>query len=341
MNSHCPNLLKRVCAATRRSNRYSILSSQNFKMESCLASNIHSNNMLYLSKRNFASLSQKIKMLRKATNAPMMECKKALTNSNEDMDLALELLRKQGSAKASNKVAGREANEGLIGLVIDDEASNGALVKISSETDFASRSSEFCKIVAYVADKAMMLRSNDVDILKQDRGIMKKMEVAVLAIRENLDIVDVRPINSSTNILAGYVHGKSPHSSDAGSAAALLELAWLKETGDKAIAEEAGKRLAMHIVATKPQYLSSEDIPDEVLCKEKSLLLEQLNESGATNNKPKEIVNKIVNGKLNKYFSEVCLIDQPHVVEEKSPPVKKVLEGLGLKVTRFEYMSIV
>ena len=277
-------------------------------------------------------------MLREATNAPMMECKKALTNSNEDMDLALELLRKQGSAKASSKVAGREANDGLVGLKIDDDCSSGALVKVSSETDFASRSAEFSKLMSYVAEKAVSVEN--LDALKQDESIIKELEEAVLAIRENLTIADVRSIKSSDNILAGYVHGKSPHSSNAGSAASLVELAWIKGSGEKSLAEEAGKKLAMHIVASKPLYLSPEHIPEEILSKEKSILLEQLNESGATKNKPKDIVDKIVTGKLNKFYSEVCLTDQPHVVEEKNPAVKKVLKDLGLKVARFEYMSI-
>jgi len=288
--------------------------------------------------RNFSSLPQKIKQLREATNAPMMECKKALTESNEDVALAMEYLRKQGSAKASSKVAGREANEGMIGLSIDDDNSNGALAKVSSETDFASRSPEFVSLVINVADKG--IKAESVELLKKDESIVSQLEETVLAIRENLNITDIRSITSSDSILAGYVHGKSPHSNDVGTSAALVELKWIKDnnSGDKNLAIEAGKKLAMHIVASKPQYLTPQDIPEDIIMKEKAILMEQLGDT--VNKKPKEILDKIINGKINKYYSEVCLTEQPHVVEEKSPAVKKVMKAIGLEVKHFEFMSI-
>mmetsp|Transcript_18158 Transcript_18158/g.28241 ORF Transcript_18158/g.28241 Transcript_18158/m.28241 type:complete len:332 (-) Transcript_18158:304-1299(-) len=284
------------------------------------------------------SLSAKIKELREATNAPMMECKKALTDPEVggDIELAIEHLRRQGSAKASSKVAGREAKDGLVGLCISHDSSCGALVKVASETDFASRSSVFSNLVLAVANKAVEKEEVDVDTLTSDETVQKLFEEAILAIRENLSIAYVRSLkHTDGSILAGYVHGTT--APNVGTSAAMVELAWINgNEKDTEKAKEAGKKLAMHVVASRPQYLAPSDIPTEILEKEKAILMEQLADSG----KPQEVLEKIIKGKLNKFYSEVCLEEQPHVVEEKSPKVSKVLKSLGLEVKRFEAVSI-
>lgn len=242
----------------------------------------------------------------------------------------------KGSAKASSKVAGREAKDGLVGLCISDDGRYGALVKVASETDFASRSSVFSNLVLDVAKKAVEKEQVDVDSLTGDATVQKLFEEAILAIRENLSIADVRSFsNGDDSILAGYVHGSTVP--NVGTSAAIVELAWIN--GDKKDiekAKEAGKKLAMHVVASKPQYLEPSDISNDVVEKEKTLLVEQL----ADSRKPNNVLDKIVKGKMNKFYSEVCLTEQPHVVEEKSPKVSKVLKALGLEVKRFESVSI-
>jgi len=300
------------------------------------------------------SLPQKIKELREATNAPMMECKKALMSPdvNGDISRALEFLRKQGVAKASSKVAGREAREGLVGLSISNDGSKGCVIKISSETDFASRSREFANLLEEASEKIIddelivldeANPSNYTELMKQSKIITNLVDDAILGIRENLSIEEVQYFESDGNSrLAGYVHGKSPHSHKAGSTAVIVELIGADDAATKNLEhtmEEAGKKLAMHIVATRPQYISKEDVPTDVIQKEKQILMEQLLDS-KDSNKPENILNKIVEGRLGKYFSEVCLNEQPHVVEEKSPKVSSVLGKLGIQVKRYHLSSI-
>jgi len=282
----------------------------------------------------------------------MMECKKALSETENDYEKATEWLRKNGSAKAASKLAGRDATEGLVGIAFDEHANgngNGntakaSIVRVASETDFASRSEDFANLVGIVANGALV----DADL----EGIMKvvqrnnngktaktvkdALDEAILAIRENLQIAGVEQIvaSSKDSVLTGYVHGKVVNDSNAGTAAAVVEL--LPKKTECALSKEEivefGRKLAMHIVAAKPSYLNPEDVPAHVLEKEKQFLMEQMADTG----KPPEILEKIVVGRMRKFYEEVCLMEQAHMLEEGNPKVSKALNDLGLELVTFK-----
>jgi len=275
----------------------------------------------------------------------MMECKKALSSPevNNDLELARDWLRKHGSAKASSKVAGREALEGLVGIKINDRVAS--LVKVASETDFASRSEVFSAFVQEVADAAASADSTTVvhDIpkfvstAKNDDGkpLSESLNDAILAIRENLQVDSVTLLpssssSSSNSLLAGYVHGRASPTATCGTSASLVEVEYSSEKGKEAAAD-AAKKLAMHVVAAKPRYLNPSDVPEDVVRKEKEILMEKM----AGSKKPPEIMEKIITGQLRKFYEGICLTEQAHMVEEGNPKVEKALKELGLEVKGF------
>jgi len=292
----------------------------------------------------------------------MMECKKALSASEvaNDIDKAKEWLRKHGSAKASSKVAGREALEGLVGIKINNESGVGSVVKVASETDFASRSEVFSTFVQEVADAAAAQATTYIDNgdrVRPDPNIANFMKTsqttngkpiseslndAILAIRENLqvDSISVMKTSSPNSILAGYVHGRASPQHTCGSLGSLVELEIIDDKQAEDIAQETAKKLAMHIVAAKPHYLNPTSVPTSILSKEKDILLSKMNENSANANKPPEILEKIINGQLRKFYESVCLTEQAHMVEEGNPKVGKVLKGLGLEVKGFKLMGL-
>mmetsp|Transcript_33412 Transcript_33412/g.54554 ORF Transcript_33412/g.54554 Transcript_33412/m.54554 type:complete len:369 (-) Transcript_33412:99-1205(-) len=301
-----------------------------------------------------SSTAQLVKQLRESTGAPMMECKKALSSPevNNDIQLAQEWLRKHGTLKASSKVAGREALEGLVGIQIT-ELENGkkvaSLVKVASETDFASRSEVFSTFVQEVADAAAAAGTdstasvddipNFLSTAKNNDGklLSESLNDAILAIRENLQVSSISLLQSSSpnSVLAGYVHGRSSPNATCGSFASLVELEGTSEK-DKEKAQEAAKKLAMHIVAAKPLYLNPDSVPESVVQKEKEILMEKMQGT----NKPPEIMEKIITGQLRKFYEGICLTEQPHMVEEGNPKVSKFMKGLGLEVKAFRLMGM-
>ncbi|CAJ1966922.1 unnamed protein product [Cylindrotheca closterium] len=275
-----------------------------------------------------------LKELRALSGAPMMECKKALGEVKGDVQEAMDWLRKHGAAKASQKVSGRDAEEGLVSCTVSADRKSAAIVKISSETDFAGKSPAFVNFVTHVASATLQsgeagsIEADNVLPLESDsKSVQLALEEAMIAIRENLGISSATKLVTEDGILVSYVHGRV-NNSDAGSAAAIVELIG---SADEETMIDAGKKLAMHIVAAKPSYLSPEDVPEEAVNKEKEVLESQI----AGTNKPPEVMEKIVNGKLRKFYSEVCLTEQEHMVEEKTT-VAKALKKLGLEVKRFE-----
>ena len=326
------------------------------------------------------STAHLVKQLRESTGAPMMECKKALSSPEvkNDLQLAKEWLRKHGSAKALSKVAGREALEGLVGLHISTNSlgPTAALVKVSSETDFASRStvfSNFVQEVAIAAATATATTSSSSSINLKDVIIDEPIDVstflfnatttagktlheslndAILAIRENLSIDAISVLKTSSDnssqqpsVFGGYVHGKVAPDVMCGTAAAIVELVALPSstTNDDATIQEAAKKIAMHIVAAKPLYINIESVPEEVVQKEKEILLSKIEleaSSGLKKKSSPEIQEKILKGQLRKYYESVCLTEQAHMVEEGNPKVSKVLTQLGVAVKNFRLMSM-
>lgn len=274
----------------------------------------------------------------------MVECKKAISDPevNGDIQKATEWLRKHGSAKMSSKLAGRDASEGLIGISINDDGSIASIVRVNSETDFASRSSDFSDLVETVAKATLgMGKSGDipVDDLKGASNVKESLDNAIVAIRENLQIASASVIEASkpNSVIAGYVHGKIFNEKSVGTAAAIVELAPINDsykTKEEII--EIGKKLGMHIVAANPEYMSPSEVPSDAINKEKDILMEQMADSG----KPPEILEKIVNGRLGKFYQAVCLLEQGHMLEEGNPKVSKHLKSMGLELVSYESISI-
>jgi elongation factor Ts len=290
--------------------------------------------------RSFSSIPKLIQQLRKTTGAPMMECKKALNAVDNDYEKATEWLRKNGSAKAASKLAGRDASEGLVGISINNEDGKSSLVKIASETDFASRSKDFQRLVEIVSVGALKEPNVDelLNVETDGKTVQDSLNDAILAIRENLQIASVETITASSqeSVLAGYVHGKVVNDSDTGSAACIVELLPKNSKLSREEIAEFGKKLAMHAVAAKPLYQSPEFVPEEEVEREKAILLDQMEDSG----KPKEILEKIVLGRMRKYYEGICLTEQAHMLEEGNPKVSKALAAAGLELVQFRSTSI-
>jgi elongation factor Ts len=225
----------------------------------------------------------------------MMECKKALSSSDGDLAKAMEWLRKHGTQKASAKVTGREAPEGLVGIRVEKDAAS--LVKVASETDFASRSETFSGFVQEVADAVVVSSAEpdndghltDVSMFlstaKNDSGksLSECLNDVILSIRENIQVDSISLMKASPNsVLGGYVHNRIA-GTNCGSAAAIVELQSTNEKGFEN-ADETAKKLAMHIVAARPLYLNPESVPTDMVDKEKDILMAKVCHGNAVYN---------------------------------------------------------
>lgn len=230
--------------------------------------------------REMADFSMaQLKELRSRSGAPIIECKKALTEVKGGIDDAMDWLRKHGAAKASQKVSGRDAEEGLVACVVSDDGKSASLVKISSETDFAGKSPAFVDFVTHVAESALSAETEGnldpesvLTLESNSKSVQVALEEAIVAIRENLGIASSLKLSTTDGMFVSYVHGKVNNDSSAGSAAAVVEIAGK----DAEVMQQAGKKLAMHIVAAKPMYLNPESVPQEIVEREKQVLQSQV-----------------------------------------------------------------
>ncbi len=256
-----------------------------------------------------------VKELREKTDAPMMECKKALTEADGDMAKAEELLRVKLGNKAS-KAATRVTAEGLIGLYISDDGKKGALLEVNCETDFVAKNDDFIGFVAQVAQLVAEKNPADVAALSElplAEGTVESVRAALVGkIGENMSIRRFQRFETA-NKLASYVHG--------GRIGVLVEFSG---------ADEVGKDLAMHIAATKPQALDADGVPAELIATERSVAEQKAAESG----KPAEIVAKMVEGSVQKFLKEVTLLSQPFVKNDKQS-VAQMLKEQGADIQRF------
>ena len=207
-----------------------------------------------------------------------MDCKKALAETGGDLEQALDWLRQHGAAKASKKLSGREAEEGLVACAVSDDGKSASIVKVSSETDFAGKSEAFVRLATHIA--AATLSSRLVGLLEKEsvlrlesesKSVQIAMDEAIVAIRENLGVSSAVKMTTEDGLLVAYVHGKVDGCSNAGSAGAIVEIGG-EGVKNSELAGEVGKKLAMHIVAAKPAYLDPASIPLDILEKEKSIL---------------------------------------------------------------------
>ena len=281
----------------------------------------------------FASVTAAmVKELRETSGAPMMDCKKALTESGGEIEMAMDWLRAKGIAKAS-KSASREATEGLIAIKFIEK--HLLLIEVNSETDFVSRNDDFHLFVEEIADKAcaeVEAEAGPVDVatlLEKDNGLLKnRLAEAINVIRENIVVKRIEKISPEEDeVLATYVHGKvfSGANLVLGTQAAVVGLQVEGAAGDEI--KEIGRKLAMHVIAASPLFPSRESVPGVFLEREKVVLRDQMTESGQTEGKKPDMVEKILVGKVNKRLAEVCLSSQAHVAEEGAPVIEKFLKS--------------
>ena len=262
-----------------------------------------------------------VKELRERTGAGMMECKKALVETNGDMDTAIEFLRKSGLAQADKK-ASRVAAEGKIALAVADGGKTAVMVEVNSETDFVAKDGNFMAFANAVANNALNAAPADVDALMStnigDQSVEEARQALISKIGENIQVR--RFIRVSTEgSLGAYVHG--------GIIGVLVDISG----GD----EELARDLAMHVAALNPEYISADDVPADVMASEKDILIAQAESSG----KPPEIIEKMVVGRLRKHLSGITLLGQPFV-KDGDITVAKLLEQKSASVNGFDRLAV-
>ncbi len=252
-----------------------------------------------------------VKDLRELTGAGMMDCKKALGETDGDMDAAVEYLRKNGQAKAEKK-AGRIAAEGLCKVVLKDDRT-AAVVEVNSETDFVAKTEVFQSFVAAVADQAVDSSAADMDAFmaekwNQDNSItVKEALVAQIAkIGENLNIRRFEKVVADNGCVVSYTHG-------GGRIGVIVEAE--TDVVNDAI-KEAMTNVAMQIAALSPKYVSTDDVSEEYKAHEKEILMAQIANDPKMAGKPEKVIEGAVVGRLNKELKEVCLLEQPYVKAE-------------------------
>lgn len=253
-----------------------------------------------------------VKDLRERTGAGMMDCKQALTENNGDMDAAIEWLRKKGLSKAAKK-SDRVAAQGLIGVLSTGKA--GAVVEVNSETDFVARNDQFQDMVQKITTLAVAANGDTAKLLAATYPGTKKtvedqVKDAIATIGENMGVRRTAALTVKDGIVAAYIHNKAAEG--LGKIGVLVALEGL---GDNAKLTEFGRQLAMHIAAANPLALTPDDLDPAAIEKERAFYTQQALESG----KPKEIADKMVEGRLKKeFFQQACLLSQVFVLDGKA-----------------------
>lgn len=267
-----------------------------------------------------AFTAQDVKTLREMTNCGMMDCKKALTETNGDMDKAVEFLREKGLATAAKK-AGRIAAEGLVTSMVFGNV--GVVVEINTETDFVAKNADFQKFVADVAECIANTNPADVEALKAeklygDQTVGEALTEKIATIGENMNL---RRFERYEGVNEAYIHG-------GGRIGVLVNF----KLGDESKANDpafkaAAKDVAMQIAAVSPKYVKSDEVPADEVEKEKEILKAQALNEG----KPEAIVDKMVAGRIQKFFKEVCLVEQPYV-KDGDLTVSKFLKNVASEI---------
>ena len=261
-----------------------------------------------------------VKELREKSGAGMMDCKKALTENDGDMEAAIDWLRTKGLAAAAKK-SGRVAAEGLVAVATS--GTSGAVIELNSETDFVARNPDFQSFAGSIAGAALD-QCGDFDAtaaapLVGGKSVRDSVTEMVGTIGENLTLRRAAGVSVGSGVVASYVH-----SAAAPNMGKIGVLVGLESGGDEAKLGEFGKQLAMHIAAANPQWVSQDEVDQAAVEREREVLAEQARESG----KPEEIVQKMVDGRMRKYFEEVCLLEQTFVIDGETK-VSKAVEAAG------------
>ena len=280
-----------------------------------------------------AVTANQVKELREATGVGMMDCKKALEETGGDMDAAVDWLRTRGLAKAAKK-AGRIAAEGLVGVSI--EGNKAAIVEVNSETDFVARNEQFQGIVGNVAKLAIEAAGNVEKLAEMPfpgtgRSVAGELTDAIAKIGENMNLRRSAVVEVKDGVI-----GTSVHNTVKAGMGKLGVIVGIESKGDKAVLAGLGKQLAMHIANTNPASVSSDDIDPAIVAKEREIYTEQAKETG----KPAEVIAKMVEGRVRKFFEESTLLAQTFVIDGESK-VRDIVEkaakeaGSPIKITQF------
>ena len=269
-----------------------------------------------------------VKELREMTGAGMMDCKKALNETNGDMDAAVEFLRKNGQAKAEKK-AGRIAAEGLCRVVTDGDQT-AAVVEVNSETDFVAKNEEFQTYVEAVAKQALASDAADMDafmaeVWNQDasKTVKDALTDKIAVIGENLTIRRFQKVTAENGFVVSYVHG--------GGRIGVIVKAECENVCDAA--KEACINVAMQIAAMNPKYISDADVDADFLAHEKEIILAQIMNDPKESQKPEKVIEGMIKGRLNKELKEICLLDQVYVkAEDGKQSVAKYLDQVSKEI---------
>lgn len=283
-----------------------------------------------------AIMASQVKELRELSGAGMMDCKKALSNTDGDMDKAVEWLRENGLAKAIKK-AGRIAAEGIVAVDVDADGKTASIVEVNSETDFVAKNEKFQAYVAEVAAQAKASNSTDIEAFLAEpwaadtsMTVDGKLKAMVAVIGENMNIRRFEKVTTD-GLIVSYIH--------AGGKIGVLVEAGTDSSSDGV--KECLRNVAMQVAALNPKYLSSDDVDAEYKEHEKEILLSQAKNDPKNASKPDEIIEKMIIGRLNKELKEVCLLEQEYVKAENKENVKTYVqntakaEGCQINIKRF------
>jgi elongation factor Ts len=262
--------------------------------------------------------ASQVKELRERTGLGLLECKKALAAAGGDIEVAIEELRKSSGMKAAKK-AGRTAADGVVAIKISDDGSFGVVVEVNSETDFVARDDNFLAFVQQVTNKAFELRSDDVATIAADE-VEEARQSLVQKIGENIGVRRVAKVTATAGVVGGYVHGNNR-------IAVLVEL----QGGDQDLARD----VAIHVAAVNPAVVAPENMPEELIAKEREIFTAQAQESG----KPAEIIEKMIDGRIRKYLSENSLTEQPFV-KDPDTTVGKLVKAAGAQIASFSRFEV-
>lgn len=266
-----------------------------------------------------------VKELREISGAGMMDCKKALTETDGNFDKAIEFLREKGLATAQKK-AGRIAAEGLVATLVTNSSKTAAIVEVNSETDFVAKNDIFKEFVNQVVEQVSVSKSTTIEEFKAEKWIAdstvtveEKLAAMIAKIGENINIRRFSKIEITDGIFETYIHA-------GGKIGVIVEA---KTNSDSDVVKDCLKNVAMQIAALNPKYTSSDEVSEEYKESEKAILLAQAKADPKNEGKPDNILEKMMMGRLNKVLKEVCLLEQEYVKAENKETVQKYVEQIA------------
>ena len=281
-----------------------------------------------------AITAAQVKELREMTGAGMMDCKKALTSTDGDMDKAVEFLREKGLATAQKK-ASRIAAEGLCKAIVSEDEKKAVVVEVNAETDFVAKNEKFQTYVGQVADQALNTTAADIEAflsepwaLDPSKTVKEELAAQIAVIGENMNIRRFEQVCEENGFIASYIHM-------GGKIGVLVDVE--TDVVNDAVKDMA-KNLAMQVAALKPLYTNRSEISEEYIAHEKEILMAQIQNDPKESQKPAKVIEGMVNGRINKELKEICLLDQVYVKAEDGKQtvdkyVEEVAKANGAKIT--------